>query len=175
MYVIGQAAKITGVKVSTIRFYEQEGLLAAPPRTESGRRLYSDSDMRRLAFIRHARALGFELGDIRSLLDLDDHPDRPCNEADLITRAHLKDVEARLAQLMSLRTELLRMVSACEGGTAARCLIIETLADHSLCQDEHGANEPLVNISKKGRPRDRLQGRSRNASKRGKLGHSARK
>ncbi|MFX8672475.1 MerR family transcriptional regulator, partial [Acinetobacter baumannii] len=66
---IGEAARQSGVKVPTIRYYEQIGLLPAPPRSEGNRRLYGTADLRRLAFIRHARELGFEVGSIRTLLD----------------------------------------------------------------------------------------------------------
>ena len=137
MHAIGQAAKRTGIKVPTIRFYGQEGLLAAPPRTQSGRRLYSDADVRRLAFIRHARALGFELGDIRSLLDLADHPDRSCDDADRIARKHLGEVEERLVQLLALKAELSRIVTSCAGGITAQCRVIEALADHAQCETDH--------------------------------------
>lgn len=65
MLSIGEVSKRTGLKVPTIRFYEQEGLIGPPPRTESGRRLYGDTAVRRLTFVRHARTLGFELPDIR--------------------------------------------------------------------------------------------------------------
>lgn len=128
MYAIGQAAKATGIKVPTIRFYEAEGLLPAPARTESGRRLFSDADVERLAFIRHARALGFELADIRSLLNLADHPDLPCHDADRIARQHLTGVEARLRQLRSLKDELTRMIEACAGGAVGECRVIESLS-----------------------------------------------
>jgi len=130
MQAIGAVAKRTGLKIPTIRFYEQEGLIAAPPRTDSGRRLYSEADIGRLSFIRHARALGFELDDIRSLLDLSDHPEWSCSEADLIARKHLAEIEARLAQLTALRVELSRIVKSCAGGRAGDCRIIETLTDH---------------------------------------------
>mgnify|MGYP000223943351 CR=1 FL=1 len=66
---IGQLAKATGVKVPTIRFYEQIGLLPEPERTASDRRIYRDRDHRRLAFIKHARQLGFTVEAIRNLLD----------------------------------------------------------------------------------------------------------
>jgi DNA-binding transcriptional MerR regulator len=137
MLPIGQAAKRTGIKVPTIRYYEQEGLLAAPARSESGRRLYSEADIGRLAFIRHARVLGFELSAIRSMLDLSDHPDCSCAEVDRIASAHLQTVRARMLQLRRLERELKRMLAACEGGAVANCRIIETLADHSLCADNH--------------------------------------
>lgn len=138
MPAIGQVAKQTGLKIPTIRFYEAEGLLAAPKRAANGRRVYSEDEVRRLAFIRHARALGFELDDIRSLLDLTDHPDRPCVEADEIASRHLKVVEERIVQLTQLKTELARVVRSCAGGrTAARCRVIEALAGHEQCETEH--------------------------------------
>lgn len=130
MQAIGAVAKHTGLKVPTIRFYEQEGLIRAPVRTASGRRLYADADIRRLAFIKHARVLGFELDDIRSLLDLTDNPNRPCDEADRIARRHLAEVEQRLAQLTALKLELNRVVRSCAGRNAAQCRVIEALADH---------------------------------------------
>lgn len=136
MHTIGAVAKMTGVKAPTIRFYEAEGLLPAPPRTQSGRRLYGD--VRRLSFIRHARQLGSELDQVRDLLDLADHPERPCHAADAIAAANLAAVQARLAQLRALEAELARMVAACRGGTASACRIIEVLGDHAQCEaDAH--------------------------------------
>ena len=137
MLTIGAVAKRTGLKIPTIRFYELEGLVAAPPRTESGRRLYADSQVRRLGFIRHARSLGFDLDDIRSLLDLADHPERPCDDADQIATKNLTAVRQRLEQLRALEVELIRMIDACGGGQAGECRIIESLGDHALCAHEH--------------------------------------
>jgi len=128
MFSIGEVAKATGLKVPTIRFYEQEGLLPAPARTESNRRLYTEADIRRLTFIRHTRSLGFELNDIRALLDLADNPARPCGEADAIARRQLAAVEERLQQLTALKQELQRVSSACAGGkNAGECRVIEAL------------------------------------------------
>jgi DNA-binding transcriptional MerR regulator len=86
---IGRVAQATGSKVQTIRYYEQIGLLPAPERSRGNQRLYDDRAVERLAFIRHARGLGFSLDAIRDLLDLADRPDRPCDEADAIARAQL--------------------------------------------------------------------------------------
>lgn len=155
MYAIGQAAERTGIKATTIRFYEEEGLLAPPARTASGRRLYSDAEVRRLTFIRHGRALGFELDDIRSLLDLVDHPDDACDDANQIARRHLADVEQRLAQLAALKIELSRLVRSCVGGKAAQCRVIEALADHAQCKSDHDSPQP------KPRSRKKAQGRRR--------------
>ena len=137
MLTIGALAKKTGAKVQTIRYYEQIGLMPDPGRTEGGQRRYGDADLDRLSFIRHARQLGFTLEAIRELLDLSDHPDRPCHEADAIARRQLRQVEQRLARLEALRTELKRMVHECSGGQTADCRVLEVLRDHSECLTDH--------------------------------------
>ena len=80
-FVIGEAARHSGVKIPTIRYYEQIGLLSAPHRTEGNRRLYDARTVQRLAFIRHARELGFEIEAIRALLTLQDNPQQSCSLA----------------------------------------------------------------------------------------------
>ena len=130
---IGEAARQSGVKVPTIRYYEQIGLLPIPPRSDGNRRQYDDGDLRRLAFIRHARALGFEIDAIRTLLILQDRPDQSCAAADEIARARLADVEQRIASLTALKAELKRMVASCAHGTVDQCRVIEILADHGQC------------------------------------------
>lgn len=137
MLTIGSLARKTGTKVQTIRYYEQIGLMPEPGRTEGGQRRYGDDDLDRLAFIRHARQLGFSLEAIRELLDLSDYPDRPCLEADAIARRQLKQVEQRLARLEALRTELKRMIHECSGGQTADCRVLEVLRDHSECLTDH--------------------------------------
>ena len=134
---IGRLAKATGVKVPTIRFYEGIGLLPEPLRTHSDRRVYDRAAVDRLAFIKHARQLGFTVEAIRSLLDLSDHPDRPCEQANALAAAQLKTVEAKIRQLQALRRELRRMVAtACEG-QVSDCRVIEVLSDHALCAHDH--------------------------------------
>ncbi|MCI5109971.1 MAG: helix-turn-helix domain-containing protein [Marivita sp.] len=137
MLTIGNLARKTGTKVQTIRYYEQIGLMPEPGRTDGGQRRYGNAELDRLAFIRHARQLGFSLEAILELLDLSDHPDRPCHEADTIARRQLKQVEQRLARLEALRTELKRMVHECSGGQTADCRVLEVLRDHSECLTEH--------------------------------------
>lgn len=127
---IGEASHQSGVKVPTIRYYEEIGLLPGPDRSSGNRRLYEAADLRRLAFIRHARELGFEIDAIRTLLSLQDHPDQPCATADAIARARLAEVEQRMAKLKALKAELERMVNACAKGRVAQCQVIETLAKH---------------------------------------------
>ena len=138
MLSIGTLAKRTGTKVQTVRYYEQIGLLPEPGRTEGGQRRYGDSDLDRLAFIRHARQLGFTLDAIRELLDLSDNPGRSCADVDRIAHRQLKEVEVRIARLEALRKELKRMLEECSRDTVADCRVLEVLRDHAACLTDHG-------------------------------------
>ena len=131
---IGHVSQQSGVKVPTIRYYEQIGLLPAPPRTEGNRRLYEQSDLERLTFIRHSRELGFEIDEIRTLLSLQDRPDQSCEDADAIASRHLMDVKQKIASLTALQHELERMVEGCSHGRVETCKVIDILADHGQCR-----------------------------------------
>jgi DNA-binding transcriptional MerR regulator len=131
---IGEAARHSRVKVPTIRYYEQIGLLPAPPRSGGNRRQYDADDLRRLTFIRHARELGFEIYAIRTLLALQDQPSQSCATADEIARARLAEVQQRIASLTALKAELERMVASCAHGSVDQCRVIEILADRGKCQ-----------------------------------------
>lgn len=134
---IGEAARESGVKVTTIRFYEERGLLPAPPRSEGGQRLYGAHDVARLRFIRHARDLGFDMAALADLLDLAGHPDAPCADADRLAEARLEDVRRRIAALRALEGELERMLAGCRSGTVESCAVMESLADHAHCAGPH--------------------------------------
>ena len=137
MYSIGELSRRTQVKVPTIRYYEQTGLVDAPERTAGNQRRYGEPALRRLSFIRHARDLGFGVEAIRELIDLSRDPAKPCAEADQIANAHLRAVEQRIARLTRLKSELERISTACPSGTMADCRVIEAIADHALCEGEH--------------------------------------
>lgn len=126
-YSIGEAARRSGVKVPTIRYYEQVGLLPQPSRHDNNRRVYDDSAVARLSFIKHARSLGFEPGDISTLLELREKPNKSCSEADRIARAHLDDIDRRIKELKTLRGELKGMIDGCDQQRIASCQIIEGL------------------------------------------------
>ncbi|MES2034708.1 MAG: helix-turn-helix domain-containing protein [Pseudomonadota bacterium] len=140
---IGQLAKAADVKVPTIRFYEEIGLLPRAARTASDRRVYDEPAVQRLAFIRHARQLGFSVEAIRALLDLSDQPDRPCDEANVLAAEQLSAVETKIAQLEVLRDELRRMVDAACHGRVSACRVIEVLSDHGHCEG-HGTPRPMA-------------------------------
>jgi Cu(I)-responsive transcriptional regulator len=133
MLSIGTLAKRTGTKVQTIRYYEEIGILPEPGRTEGGQRRYVEDDLDRLAFVRHARQLGFTLEQIRELLDLSDNPTRSCADVDRIAQRQLKEVEVRIARLEALRKELRRMLQECRRDTVAECRVLEVLRDHAAC------------------------------------------
>ncbi|RWR30046.1 MerR family transcriptional regulator [Sinirhodobacter populi] len=137
MLTIGKLAQDTGVKVPTIRYYEQIGLLPEPGRSTGNQRLYGQGQLERLRFIRHARDLGFPLEAIRDLLSLSDRPEQPCAAADGIARAQLDAVRARIRRLKALEGELERMVAQCAHGTIRDCRVIEVLGDHALCAQDH--------------------------------------
>jgi DNA-binding transcriptional MerR regulator len=125
---IGQLSEKTGVKVPTIRFYEQIGLVAEPPRTEGNQRRYGQPEVERLNFIRNARELGFEVDDIRELLDMAGEPQASCHQADSIAMGHLREIDQRIAKLQALREELSRMIEECGHGHICDCRIISVLA-----------------------------------------------
>jgi DNA-binding transcriptional MerR regulator len=143
-YSIGKVAEQSGVKVPTIRFYEQIGLIRVPERTTSQRREYTGDDIKRLTFIRHARDLGFEINDIRELLAMTETPNASCHEADSIARRHLNEIEDRIARLSVLRDELQRMVSECDHGRVCECRVLQILEDHSQCGHDH--NHPVPTL-----------------------------
>lgn len=138
---IGELSRLTGVKVPTIRYYEQEGLLHASLRSAGNQRRYGDDHLARLRFIRHARDLGMPMGNVRELVHLSGHPERSCAEANQIASAHLADVRDRIARLRSLEGELERIANSCQGGKIGECSIIAALGDHGLCRGEHGVRE----------------------------------
>ena len=125
---IGELSRRSGVKVTTIRFYESTGLLPEPPRTQTARRRYNEQYLRRLLFVRHARELGFETSDVRSLLNLVDHPDSSCLQAGKIARRHMDAIERKIATLVNLRGTLERMTDGCTNAQVATCRVIETLS-----------------------------------------------
>jgi DNA-binding transcriptional MerR regulator len=143
---IGKLAELSGVKVPTIRFYEENGLLSSPRRTEGGQRRYDETAVHRLNFIRHARDLGFTVEDIRQLQALAERPSMPCDTAEEIARHHLQQVEAKMARLKLIRSELKRMIEACGGGSAADCRILDAIAREA----------PLVAKQDRRRPAERL-------------------
>jgi DNA-binding transcriptional MerR regulator len=126
---IGDLARESDVKIVTIRYYEQAGLMPVPLRTEGNYRTYGQEQLQRLLFIRRLRDLGFTLEQVRDLLRLASDKSQSCGEVDRITRAHLATVEEKIRSLKTLASELGRLSRRCAGGgQVAECAIIEALS-----------------------------------------------
>lgn len=130
-FTIGHLARQTGVKIPTIRYYEEVGLLPTPRRSPANQRLYGNGHLMRLSFIRHCRELGFSQATIRELLELSDKPDQPCDSVADIARIQRDEIDARIARLAELRSELDRMITACAGGPIKDCRIVEALVGYA--------------------------------------------
>ncbi|KIC36018.1 MerR family transcriptional regulator [Leisingera sp. ANG-M7] len=137
MFSIGQLSKATGVKVPTIRYYEEIGLLPQPGRNAGNQRRYGQDGMDALGFIKHARDLGFSLEDIKALMGLDGHLGDDCAEADRIARSQLANVRDRIRKLQQLASELERISHLCDGGNGGCCKVLTALGDHSQCAGDH--------------------------------------
>jgi len=136
-YAIGELSSLSGVKIPTIRYYEEVGLLTAPPRTEGNQRRYDETALDRLRFIAHARSMGFGMPSIKSMLRLARHPDEPCEDLDALVADRLMEVEERISRLNGLKAELTAMLEDHHHGRVADCRIIEVLSDHAECAHQH--------------------------------------
>jgi len=142
MFAIGELSRQTGVKVPTIRYYEQVGLINAAERSDGNQRRYGKAELERLGFIKHARDLGLSLEAIRELIALSSDPCRFCDKVDGIARQHLHHVRDKISQLQNLERELVRIVDGCAGGNRVDdCYVLRSLGDHSLCKREHRNSE----------------------------------
>ena len=124
---IGALAKQAGTNVETVRFYERVGLLAAPTRSAGGYRQYQTQHVERLSFVRRARALGFSIDEIRTLLRLVDERERPCAGARVVAEKHLRDVHAKIADLEAMERVLKDTVARCARGRGTHCPLIDAL------------------------------------------------
>jgi MerR family transcriptional regulator, copper efflux regulator len=124
---IGKLAKLAGVNIDTVRYYERNGLLAPSTRLASGYRRYGDLELARLRFIRRAQKLGFSLKEINSLLGLSAR--RNVAQVKRAAQTKLADVDARIADLQRMRDGLSLLVEACPGhGQASECPILRALS-----------------------------------------------
>ena len=124
---IGQLAKAAGVNLETVRYYERIRLMPAPDRTEGGHRVYDADHVRRLAFIRRARELGFGVENIRALLAAAEPGHSSCTEVMEIAGAHLGEVRNKLADLGRLERILATTISQCAGDQTPTCPVLDML------------------------------------------------
>jgi MerR family copper efflux transcriptional regulator len=125
---IGEVADRGGVNLQTIRYYEREGLLPAPPRMASGYRLFNQETVRRVRFIKRAQELGFTLAEIRELLTLRIEESRSSAEVRAIAHAKIADIDNKVRHLDAMKRALTHLTDRCSGhGPATECPILESL------------------------------------------------
>ncbi len=135
--MIGALAAASGVKVTTIRYYESIGLIDPPGRSAGGQRVYDQKAIERMRFIRHTRDLGFPLEAVRELIALSQDENHSCAEVDEIAKRHASDVKQRIKRLKALERELNRMIKECAVDRISDCRVMEILSNHDFCAAEH--------------------------------------
>lgn len=130
-YTIGQMSRRTGLNIETIRYFEKVRLVAAPPRTGGGHRVYDDDHLRALGFIRRARELGFTPEEVRGILALGGPTNACCDEVRAIASRHLETVRGKLADLARLEKLLASTIERCSGEHAPSCPVIDMIEDHA--------------------------------------------
>ncbi len=126
---IGELARQTGCQVETIRYYERDGLLPIPGRSEGNYRLYGEKHVERLSFIRRCRSLDMTLDDIRVLLGFRDAPDENCETVNELLDAHISDVATRIDELRRLEKQLRELRRQCGASRQAKdCGILNELS-----------------------------------------------
>ena len=129
---IGELSSKTGTNNETLRFYESKGLMREPHRSETGYRMYTDEDVRKVGFIVRARRMGFSLKEIAELLSLRvERESSTCGEVKELAEAKLVDIDGKLAELQRMRNALQQITEACCGGDvpAVHCTILNALDD----------------------------------------------
>jgi Cd(II)/Pb(II)-responsive transcriptional regulator len=125
---IGQLSKTSGCSVQTIRYYEREGLLSNPERSEGNFRLYNHSALKQLEFVKHCRSLDISLTDIKRLIELKNKPEESCSSVNELIKQQLDLVNKRMKELKALKNELQQMASTCNSdNTIEGCGIIKSL------------------------------------------------
>lgn len=125
---IGKVANRAGIGIETVRFYEREGLIADPPRSESGYRHYPEDTVARLRFIRKAKELGFSLKEIRELLSLRARPKGSCADVRIRANEKIDEIAQKITVLQAMRSALRGLVEECSGtGPRTECPILNAL------------------------------------------------
>ncbi|MEX2284888.1 MAG: MerR family DNA-binding protein [Gemmatimonadota bacterium] len=132
---IGAVAKQAGLGIQTVRFYEREGLIEAPPRSSSGYRAYDEKAVYRLRFIRRAQELGFTLKEIRELIALEQDQDADCEQVRGVASSKLSTVENKIADLQRMKAALQQLIHSCNGSGPIRdCVIMDCLQSSTECE-----------------------------------------
>ncbi|HEY8560373.1 MAG TPA: heavy metal-responsive transcriptional regulator [Pyrinomonadaceae bacterium] len=139
---IGEVSRLSGIGIEALRFYEKSGLLDRPGRTYSGYRLYEESVLERLAFVKKAQVLGFSLDEIKQLISHKRQGENPCGEVREIVKTRLEELNERIARMMQYRDELTAALAEWEETGEAEghvCGLIEgTAIEHGISHKKVG-------------------------------------
>ncbi len=124
---IGQAAARSGVSAKMIRHYEKTGLLPRAQRSGAGYRLYGNAEIHSLRFVRRARLLGFSMAEIKTLLGLWNNRRRASAEVKRLARAHIAELDEKIANLVEIRRTLKNLAEKCRGDSRPECPILADL------------------------------------------------
>lgn len=126
---IGKLSELSQCSIQTIRYYEKEGLIDPPRRSEGNFRLYDQNALTRLKFIRRCRTLDITLTEIRQLLELQRIPSEPCSQVNAMIDSHILEVKSKITELQALANELKYLRMKCHDGTVIdECGIMENLS-----------------------------------------------
>lgn len=128
VFSIGQLAKLTNIKVPTIRYYEEIAIMPVANRSLGNQRRYNAKHLQRLKFIGHSRMLGFSLDEVKQLIHLQECSEHSPHEAHQIAQKHLIDVQQKISQLTSLAQELSNIVDCCHHEDDYQCRVLDALA-----------------------------------------------
>jgi MerR family mercuric resistance operon transcriptional regulator len=125
-HAIGVAAKLSGVNIETIRYYEREDIVPKAERASNGRRIYDDEAISRLRFVKRCRELGFAVADIRTLLSLSNQAAGTCNEVRKLSEVNLAEVTTKIADLTNMKSALEELIASCNEGQT-ECTMLKNL------------------------------------------------
>lgn len=126
---IGQAAKLSGVNAKLIRHYESIGVVPRAMRTDAGYRVYTESDVHILVFVRRARDLGFSMKEIKQLVGLWRNKKRASSDVRALAMGHIKDLEEKIGELEAMTRTLRTLAQKCHGDQRPDCPILEELSN----------------------------------------------
>lgn len=151
LHNIGEAAQLSGLSAKMIRHYETIGLIAPATRTFANYRLYSETDLHRMRFIKRARTMGFSLDHIQSLLDLWGNPSRASAKVKALAQAHAEELGQKVREMEAMQRTLEDLARHCHGDERPACPILDDLAAPLP------ANAPTAQVSpRSGRGRSRI-------------------
>ncbi len=126
-FTVGKLAKKANINIETLRYYENIGLMPKPKKLESGYRVYAESDLRKLLFIKNSKMLGFTLKEIKELLFLKVDDDKNCNDVRTIAENKIKEIDIKLKEMRKIKMALSKLAEKCKRKTDDECPILSEM------------------------------------------------